>query len=83
MQRAAREEKGGGGREHRQRGDGAHRADGSEQPIEALAEEAEERVRPEVRGEHEEPLLERRRREPVAHRDEARVRRQILEGQRV
>ena len=49
----------------------------------SVAQGAKERVRTEVRREHEEALLEGRAVEAVPHRDEPRVRRQVLERQRV
>ena len=83
VESSSRDHQGGRGRQERQGRKRAHGADRPEDPIEALPEEQEERVRSEPDLELEEPLLERRLGEAMPHRDEASVPRQILKRQRL
>ena len=61
----------------------SHRRERATDANEALAEKSKQRVRPDVRREHEEALLERGLGEAMTHRDESRVRGKILKGQRL
>ncbi len=83
MQTPASEEQRCGRRQNRKRRDCANCAERACNPHETLSQKSKERIRTDVRRENEETLLERRLREPMAHRDEARMRRKILERQRV
>ena len=83
MQPATRPDDRCGRREQRQRRDGPDGPDRAEGNEEDVAQEPEQRVRPEVRREQVEVALEGRRRQPVAQSDGHAGGRRDLEGQGV